>query len=131
MDQLSSLFGGNQTQIQPFQSAGGITPQQQALADYTRGQGYVGTENQFGKAGTGMSTMDTQAESGNEFAKAKLEGSMSDIDQTAMYDLYQNDVNSELQTLAANNANQGAEQNALGKLIGGAFGTNTSNFGTG
>lgn len=131
MDQLSSLFGGNQTQIQPFQSAGGITPQQQALADYTRGQGYVGTENQFGKAGTGMSTMATQAESGNEFAKAKLEGSMSDIDQTAMYDLYQNDVQSELNTLAAQNAQSGQEQNALGKLIGGAFGTNTGNLGTG
>jgi hypothetical protein len=139
-----SLGGGNKggstdglgqpVNIPPFLSAGGITPQQGALADFTYGEGLDATGNEFGGAGTGQSTMATQAAGGANFAKAEQTGQMSDVNQTADYARYQGDVSNELQGLATQaNLNMqdvtqqqqalGTDANALGKLFGSSSGT--------
>lgn len=85
--------------IPPFYSQGGITPEQQSLADYGLSEGQVATGSTFGGSGTGMSTMATQAGTGNRMAKAVTEGKLSDTDEDAMYKAYQNDVTAETQSL--------------------------------
>jgi hypothetical protein len=125
---------GQPVNIPPFLSAGGITPQQGALADFTYGEGLDAIGNEFGSSGTGQSTMATQGAGGANFAKAEQQGQMSDVNQTADYARYQGDVSNELQGLATQaNLNMqdvtqqqqtlGTEANALGKLIGPSIGT--------
>lgn len=125
------LFGGGGSiDIQPFLSSGGITPEQMAFAEYTGGEGHLATANEFGGSGTGMSTMATQAHGGVDLAEGEQKGQMSDVDQGAQYDLYRNDVNSQLQQLAieANSSQQQANQ--IGALVGAAgkgFGSSGGN----
>jgi hypothetical protein len=131
-----SIPGGNKgsqdVNIPPFMSAGGITPEQGALAQYTYGEGLDATGNEFGGAGTGMSTMATQAAGGANFGKAQQQGSMSDVNQGAEYAMYQGDVGNELQGLAnqattntQNAAALGTDATALGKLVGSSGGATT------
>jgi hypothetical protein len=118
--------GAQDVNIPAFTSSGGITPEQGALAQYTYGEGMDAIGNEFGQSGTGQSTMATQAGGGINFADAEQQGQMSDVDQGAQYQLFQNDVGNELQGLA-NQANQntqnaavaGTEAKAAGQLIGG------------
>ena len=85
--------------IPAFQSTGGITPQQQDLAQFTYGQNLLGQSSLFGGSGTGDSTMATQGAEGARNTMAQQQGQMSDIDQEAQYQLYQNDVQSQIQQL--------------------------------
>ena len=96
--------GAQNVNIPAFQSAGGITPQQQAFGDYTYGEGLDATGNEFGAGGVGGglgdSTMATQAAGGVNLGEAQQVGGMSDVNQGAQYNLFQNDVQNELQGLA-------------------------------
>lgn len=96
---MSGLFGGSggknspeQVNIPAFTSSGGITPQQQSLADFTYGQNLVGEAGQFTNPGDAMSTMATQGAEGAANTKAQTMGEMSDTDQNAMYQDYENQV---------------------------------------
>jgi hypothetical protein len=110
--------------IPAFTSQGGITPQQQDLAQYTYGENLLGQASDFGSSGTGMSTMATQGAGGAAMTEAQQQGQMSDTDQEAQYQLYQNDVGSEIQglqnqtTLAnQNSASLSGLASAAGKLL--------------
>ena len=85
--------------IPPFYSPGGITPEQQALADYGMNEAGVATGAAFGNSGTGMSTMATQAGTGNRMGKAITEGTMSNTDEDAMYSAYKNEQDATIQGL--------------------------------
>jgi hypothetical protein len=100
---MSGLFGGggstpkgvNPTEmvnIPYFSSEGGITPEQQSLADFTMGQGLDATGYQFGESGTGLSTMATQAAGGAGTTAAQQQGSMSDTNTGAEYTVYGNQL---------------------------------------
>lgn len=88
-----------QVDIPPFYSAGGITPEQETLAQFGRQEADVATGQTFGASGTGMSTMATQATAGNRMGQAVAEGTMSNTDEDAMYKAYQNDVQATEQNL--------------------------------
>ena len=116
-DLLNSVLGNSNqpanVNIPPFTSSGGITPEQQALTQYTLGQNLLADESQFASSGTGESTMKTQATGGARIAKAEQAGKISDINQTAQYGAYRNAVqkflgnlqtSSTLSNLAENNA---------------------------
>lgn len=69
------------------QAGTGVSPEQQALAEYTFGQGAIGAESQFaneGNIGLGPSTMTTQAVSGPRFGEAKQLADTSHADAKAM-----------------------------------------------
>jgi hypothetical protein len=132
--------GAQDVNIPAFQSAGGVTPQQSDLGQYTYGENLLGQASQYAGSGTGQSTMATQGAEGARNEQALQMGQMSDADQEAMYSLYQNDVSNELQGLA-NQASQQQTGNAnLGNLFtaagqttgsGGTFGSGTAGtFGT-
>ena len=93
--------GGSPQQVNfpPFNSPGGITPEQEALAQYGMQEADVATGQTFGSSGTGMSTMATQATAGNRTAKGIAEGSMSDTDEDAMFKAFQNDQTAAIQGL--------------------------------
>lgn len=65
-------------------SQGGVSPQQQAYAQYTFGQNEVANATTFGNAGMGMSTGGTQADAGAFANQAYMLGHMSDEDAAAM-----------------------------------------------
>jgi hypothetical protein len=127
------LFGGGgSVVIPPFLASGAITPEQTSLAEYTGGEGHLAQDNLFGGSGTGMSTMATQGNAGVDFAEGKQKGQMSDVDQTAAYDLYQNDVHSQLAQLAIDAKTQAQSANEIGALVGAAgkaFGASGGTFG--
>ena len=75
-----------------FTSQGGITPEQQSLADYNYGQDLLGNATAFAGSGTGQSTMATQAAGGAGTQRAQQEGEMSDINTGARYDQYGNQL---------------------------------------
>lgn len=96
---MSNLFGGGGSKNEPFnvnipafESAGGITPQQQALGQYSYGQDLMGQAELFGGSGTGESTMATQGAEGARNKAALQMAGMSDTNQEAQYQLYQNDI---------------------------------------
>jgi hypothetical protein len=60
----------------------------------------VATGQTFGASGTGMSTMATQAGTGNRMGKAVAEGTMSNTDEDAMYKAYENESQAEIQGLS-------------------------------
>lgn len=136
---MSNLFGGGDKNspesinIPPFTSSGGITPEQQTLADFTYGQDLTGQASLFGGSGTGMSTMATQGAEGAANTKAQTMGGMSDTDQGAMYDLYKNQVAGLEQGLQNDITLQNesdASSSSLASLAGSLFGSGTkSNFG--
>jgi hypothetical protein len=77
--------------------------------------------------------MATQGAEGAANTEALQMGQMSDTDQSAMYQLYQNDVQNELQGLQNNATENSSATSNLGSLASAAgFGTGSSgNFGTG
>ena len=85
--------------IPPFYSSGGITPEQETLAQFGNQQADVATGQTFGSSGTGMSTMATQATAGNRTAQGVNEGTMSNTDEDAMYKAYENEQQAEIQGL--------------------------------
>ena len=129
---MSSLFGGSggkgspeNVNIPAFESAGGVTPQQQALGQYSYGQDLLAQGNEFGTSGTGMSTMATQGAEGARNTAAMQMAGMSDTDESAMYQLYSNDVQSTEQALQ--NASATNTSPSLPSLAeGSGFGTNTN-----
>lgn len=103
---ISNLAGGakgsspQNVNIPPFYSSGGITPEQEALAQYGNQEANVATGNTFGSSGTGMSTMATQGAAGNRMGRAIAEGTMSNTDEDAMYKAYENEATAEEQSLS-------------------------------
>ena len=87
----------NQQQYPFFQSAGGITPQQGALAEYDYGQNLTEGQAQFEGSGQGggpsLSTMASQVAGGANMGKALQLGGMSDVNQGAEFDAYKNAIN--------------------------------------
>lgn len=125
-----SKGGPTQMNIPPFMSAGGITPQQQDLAQYTYGENLLGQGSMFANEHLGASTMATQGAEGARNTMAQQQGQMSDVDQEAMYQLYQNDVQSQIQALQ--NQSQLDQQSSpdlanLATMAG--FGTTSGTFG--
>lgn len=88
-----------QVNIPPFYSSGGITPEQEALAQFGKSEADIATGQTFGSSGTGMSTMATQGAAGNRTGQAVAEGKLSDTDEDAMYRAYQNEVTAAEQSL--------------------------------
>jgi hypothetical protein len=101
----ASSKGADQEQYPYFQSPGGVTSQQQALADYDYGQNLTEGQAQFEGSdqggGPSLSTMATQVAGGANMGKAINEASLSDADQSAAFKAYQNAENIDQQ----NNAN--------------------------
>jgi hypothetical protein len=118
MSSVGSEIGGkaagglnvDQQQYPFFHSAGGITPQQQSLADYDYGQNLTEGQAQFEGAGQGggpsLSTMASQVAGGANMGKALDEAKMSDVNQGAEFGSYENAINIDQQ----NNENLLAEQ---------------------
>jgi hypothetical protein len=131
---MSGLFGGSsgkdspdQINIPPFLSTGGITPEQQTLADFTYGQDLTGQASLFGGSGTGMSTMATQGAEGAKNTEAQQIGGMSDVDQNAMYKDYQNQVQAEEQGLQNDITLSNQNSSSLSSLAAGnLFGSGTA-----
>ena len=103
----------------PFSSPGGVTQNQQDLADYTYGQNLTESQAQFtpqgAGGGAGMSTMATQAATGAQIGKALNLGSMSDTDAEAEYKAYT--VANQIQDI-----NNTSEQTAFNQSVGGLSG---------
>jgi hypothetical protein len=118
MSQVGSEIGGkaagslnvDQQQYPFFHSAGGITPQQQSLADYDYGQNLTEGQAQFEGSGQGggpsLSTMASQVAGGANMGKALDLAKMSDVNQGAEFGSYENAINIDQQ----NNENLLAEQ---------------------
>jgi hypothetical protein len=127
-DIFGNTFGGNPPSINipAFTSSGaGLTPDEQALNQYTYGEDLLGLASDFGKSGTGQSTMATQAATGAKIGEAEQAGKISDINQTAQYDAYKNAVNSWIAQLSNQstltqlaNANAGEFAKSAGKAFG-------------
>ena len=83
--------------------SGGISPEQQAFADYSFGENVVANNQKF--SSTPMSTMKTQADTGAYANRALQEAEMSDADAAAMKAFF----NAQSQTLFG----------GLGTLLGG------------
>jgi len=139
---LASLLGGGQNPvvqaptiwssltIPSFSSPGGITPDQQAAAQYGYGEDLLGTGSQFASSGTGQSTMATQAAGGARMKEADTQAQMSDINQSAMEQDYYNQVGGSLSNLnnqlsIANEQNQFLNELAI---AGQQSGTNLSDL---
>lgn len=85
---MGGLMGGGGGKGGGQDTAGqGVSPEQQALAEYTFGQGAIGAESKFandtGNIGLGSSTMATQAVSGPRFGEARQLADMSHADAKA------------------------------------------------
>src|SRR5262245_42434259 len=92
---------------------GGISPEQQALAQYTFGENVIGDRQKFSQAGSqmGPSTNLSLAVAGSRFGEAKQAAEMSDKDFAAMQRF------NEQQASALENA-----AGQAGQLIGGLAG---------
>ena len=137
---MSGLFGGGSgggklnvqdVNVPAFTSSGGVTPQQEALGQYSYGQDLLAQGNLFGSSGTGMSTMATQGAEGARNTEAMQVAGMSDTDQNAAYKLYQNQVGGFEQglqnDLTLQNANQQVADQSLSSLVKAAgFGSGSS-----
>jgi hypothetical protein len=137
MSQVGSEIGGkaagslnvDQQQYPFFHSAGGITPQQQSLADYDYGQNLTEGQAQFEGSGQGggpsLSTMASQVAGGANIGKAIQSGSMSDVNQGAEYGAYQNAINIDQQNneaMLAENEQNLSNATSLASLAGSAAG---------
>jgi len=129
MSNLGGKDSPEQINVPPFTSTGGITPEQQTLANYTLGQDLTGQASLFGGSGTGMSTMATQGAEGAENTQAQQIGAMSDTNQNALYTDYENQVKAEEQGLQNQITLGNQNASSLSSLAGAAgnlFGTGTS-----
>jgi hypothetical protein len=136
-----NLFGGSsgkdspqQINVPPFTSTGGVTPEQQTLANFTYGQDLTGQATAFGGENLGDSTMATQGAEGAANTGAATVGQMSDTNQGAMYTDYGNQVKAEEQGLQ-NDITLGNQNDqslsSLATAAGNLFGSGTSTaFGT-
>lgn len=125
MSSIGGEIGGKigNTQNPAFTSTGGITPQQQALADYGYGQNLLEDVAQFETpsqpgGGAAMSTMATQAAGGANTGRALAEAGMSDVNQNAAYDAYKVGIATQQQ----NQANALSNITQLDKLAGSVAG---------
>ena len=141
---MSGLFGGGGSgklnvqdlNIPAFTSSGGVTPQQDALGQYTYGQDLLAQGNLFGSSGTGMSTMATQGAEGAKNTEVQQLAGASDTNQNAQYDLYKNQLTGFEQglqnDLTLQNANQTVADQSLTSLVKAAgFGSGASGTSTG
>jgi hypothetical protein len=103
----------NQQQYPFFTSPGGITSEQQSLAEYDYGQNLTAGQAQFGNSplageggGNALSTMASQVAGGANMGKALDLARMSDVNQGADYGAYQTAIGID----QANNASLLAEQ---------------------
>ena len=114
-DLLNSVLGNSNqpanVNIPPFTSSGGITPEQQALTQYTLGQNLLADESQFASSGTGESTMKTQATGGARIGAAEEAGKISDVNQGATYQAYRNDVQNLLGNLQTSSTLSNLQEN--------------------
>jgi hypothetical protein len=104
-------MGGLTSAASKTNASGGISPEQQALAQYTFGESVIGDRQQFAGQGMGPSTSETQAVGGSRFGEAQQAAQMSDADYQAMVAYNQQQINS--LTQAASGA---------GSLLGGLGG---------
>lgn len=120
---LANLGGGlmgnsKSGQYAPFQSSGGVTPEQMASAQYDYGQNLLGTQAKFegeGQGGSGgMSTMATQAATGARLGEAQQLADISQKNTDAQYQAYQQAENINNQNLT----NQANQLTGLDKLAG-------------
>ena len=133
---MSGLFGGSgggslkspqDVNVPAFTSSGGITPQQDALGQYSLGENLLAQANQFGSSGTGDSTMATQGAEGATNATAMQVAGMSDTNEAAQYGLYQNDLSAMEQNLSNDVALNQSSSTNLGSLAQAAgFGSGSS-----
>jgi hypothetical protein len=120
----SSKAGGAQQEQYPyFSTSGGVTPQQQSLADYDYGQQLLTGQGEFEGGGQGGgpidSTMATQTAGGANVGKALNLSSMSNTNADAEYSAYQNAINIDQQ----NQGNALAEQQSQGTALGSSLGS--------
>jgi hypothetical protein len=92
-------------------TGGGVSPEQQALAQYTYGENVIGDRAKFAREGMGPSTNETLSVAGSRFKEAEDLAKMSDADFKAMQAFNQREANS-LQQVAG----------SAGQLIGGLGG---------
>jgi hypothetical protein len=112
--------GQEQTQYPNFQSAGGVTPEQTALADYQYGQNLTESQGQFDPAsqpggGASLSTMATQAAGGANIGKALNLAGSSDADQDAQLKAYDTAIQTDQANNAASLASSEQETQQLGQ----------------
>ena len=123
----------DQQQFPFFQSAGGVTPEQTAFADYNYGQNLTAGQAQFGNevgsnaggGGNALSTMASQVAGGANIGKALDLAGSSDANQKAEYGAYQTGIGIDQQNNEALLAEQQqAQSNAtsLASLAGQAAG---------
>jgi hypothetical protein len=137
MSSVGSEIGGkaagsldvNQQQYPFFQSPGGVTPQQGALAEYDYGQNLTEGQAQFEGSGEGggpsLSTMATQTAGGANIGKALNLAGSSDVNQGADYSAYGNAINIDQQNnqnLLAENEQNLSNATSLASLAGSAAG---------
>lgn len=96
---MSQLFGNSGGKNEPFdinipafESAGGVTPEQLSLGQYSYGQDLLAQRSLFGGSGTGESTMATQGAEGSRNTAALQMAGMSDANTEAQYQLYKNNI---------------------------------------
>ena len=130
--QVGSKAGGaEQTQYPYFQSPGGVTPQQTALADYDYGQNLTQGQAQFEGSdqggGPSLSTMATQVAGGANMGRAENLAKLSDTNQDASFAAFQNaeKIDQQNNTNALADQEQGAQTastltSLAGKALGGA-----------
>lgn len=138
MSQIGGDIGGkvggsesvDQTQFPSFTSAGGVTPQQTALADYDYGQNLTEGQAQFGGGdeggGNALSTMATQTAGGANIGKALNLAGSSDANQNAEFKSFENAINIDQQNQSnalAENEQSLQSATTLGQLAGAAAGS--------
>jgi hypothetical protein len=100
-------------------TSGGVSAEQQALAQYTFGEDVIADRQRFAQQGMGPSTNLTQSIAGSRFGEAKKLAEMSDADFKAMQAFNEKQANS-LQSVA------GQFGQALGSIGGGGGNTGSS-----
>jgi hypothetical protein len=119
--EIGGKIGNSQNPF--FTSPGGVTPQQQSLAEYDYGQNLLEGLAEYQGQGQGggpiMSTMATQTAGGAREGEALDLSRLSDTNQTAMYNANQQAI-SDQQSNQANALNQISQ---LGKLASSAGST--------
>jgi hypothetical protein len=128
---LASSENPSQQQYPYFQSPGGVTPQQTALAEYDYGQNLTEGQAQFEGTGQGggpsLSTMATQVAGGANTGQALDLARMSDVNQGAEFDAYKNAIGIDQQNNEAALAEQQqGQQQTLSDLAAGQSAAGTA-----
>lgn len=115
----SSLASGAKGSSGNPDQSGGVTPEQEALADYGLNQDLLKQGSEFANTGTGMSTMATQGAGGAEIGKALSLAKSSDADEAA-YEQASQVQQGNLSTSLNSLANQQSQQSATSDYAAGA-----------